>query len=160
MKRVLFIAVVVVLASAAACGGGGGDDDDSMNMEGSTGSTGASPAASRTVEVTMIDIAYEPKTLNVQRGERIEFVFHNQGKIAHDAFIGDTGAQGEHEKEMREADPKDGGHMGGSEAYAVTVEPGKTERLAYTFDKPGTIEIGCHQSGHYAAGMKVAVTVT
>ena len=40
---------------------------------------------------------------------------------------------------------------------AVTVEPGDTAELTHTFDDTGTIEIGCHQEGHYAAGMTVEV---
>lgn len=107
----------------------------------------------------MVDIAYEPKTVNVQRGERIELVFYNKGKIAHDAFLGDTSAQADHEKEMRRQrrDPMASHDTGDS---AITVVPGQTGQLTHTFDKTGKVEIGCHQVGHYAAGMKVAVTVT
>jgi uncharacterized cupredoxin-like copper-binding protein len=155
MKRIL-LATSLVAIVAAACGGG--DDQSGMNMEGSTGTSGATAPAARSVDVTMVDIAFQPTSLRVQRGDRIEFVFHNQGKIAHDAFMGDMAAQADHEKEMREEDSKGGGHMS-REANAVTIEPGKTERLAYTFDEPGMIEIGCHQPGHYTAGMKIAVTV-
>jgi uncharacterized cupredoxin-like copper-binding protein len=156
MKHIILLAAAAALFTAAC---GGGNDHKSMNMEDSTGTTGGGAAgASKTVDITMIDIAYDPKTVNVQPGERLEFVFHNQGKIAHDAFIGDRAAQGEHEKEMTQGSGSTMGHMTG-EANAITVKPGKTERLTYTFDKTGTIEIGCHQPGHYAAGMKVSVTV-
>ena len=155
MRRMLFAAAALSIVTAA-CGGGNGDHS-TMDMDKSTGTTGAAAAASRTVDVDMVDIAYEPKTLSVRRGERIEFVFHNKGKIAHDAFIGDTGAQADHEKEMQEKGSMAGGHGMGD--TAITVEPGQTGRVTHTFDKAGTVEIGCHQPGHYAAGMKVAVTV-
>jgi uncharacterized cupredoxin-like copper-binding protein len=49
--------------------------------------------------------------------------------------------------------------MGGGDMNAITVEPGKAGQLTHTFDKTGTVEIGCHEPGHYAAGMKIAVTV-
>lgn len=161
MKRILLAAAIMGLVTAA-CGGGGNDHEgmNTMNTEGSTATSGVTAAATRTVEVTMVDIAYQPTTLNVQRGERIEFVFQNKGAIAHDAFIGDTAAQAEHEKDMREGGSKGGHDKMGGEGNAITVEPGKTGRLAYTFDKPGAIEIACHEPGHYAAGMKIAVTVT
>src|SRR5688572_19323444 len=152
------VVVVALVALVASACGGGNDDHSSMNMDGSTGSTAAGGAPTRTVDIDMVDIAYDPKTLSVQRGERIEFVFHNKGKIIHDAFVGDTAAQADHEKEMHE-----GGSMAGEHGMgdtAITVDPGQTGRLTYTFDKPGTIEIGCHQPSHYVAGMKVAVTVT
>jgi uncharacterized cupredoxin-like copper-binding protein len=159
MKRTLLAAAILPIVTVAC---GSGKNHSTMNMEGSTGTTGATAAPTRTVDIDMVDIAYEPKTVSVQRGERIEFVFHNKGKIAHDAFIGDTAAQADHEKEMREAkeDSMTGGHGMGDGAKAITVDAGQTGQLAYTFDRPGTIEIGCHQPGHYAAGMKVALTVT
>ena len=156
MKRTLVAAALVALF-ATACGGGNGDHSN-MKMEGSTGTTGAAASPTRTVDIDMLDIAYEPKTLSVQRGERVEIVFHNKGKIAHDAFLGDTAAQADHEKEMRET--KEGSMAGhGTGDTAITVDPGQTGRLTHTFDKTGTVEIGCHQVGHYAAGMKIAVTV-
>ena len=155
MKPTVVAAALVALL-ATACGGGNGDHS-SMNMDGSTGTTGAAAAPTRTVNIAMVDIAYEPKTLSVQQGERIEFVFDNKGSIRHDAFIGDAAAQAEHEKEAMEEGSMAGGHGMGD--TAITVEPGQTDRLTYTFDKPGTIEIGCHEPGHYAAGMKVIVTV-
>lgn len=52
-----------------------------------------------------------------------------------------------------------GGHGGGSDADAITVEPGDTGELTHTFDESGEFEIGCHEPGHYEAGMKIDVTV-
>ena len=153
MKRMLIAAAVLALVTAAC---GGGDDNPAMEME--------SPGA-KTVEIKMVDIAFEPKSIEVKAGERIEFVFENRGAIAHDAFIGDSAAQAEHEREMRAAeggsasDTTAGHGMGGGDGDKLTVEPGKTGRLTYTFNRPGTLEIGCHQPDHYAAGMKIAVTV-
>jgi len=103
----------------------------------------------------MVDIAFEPKELKVAKGEKVTFRFTNSGKLAHDAFIGDRAAQQEHEKEMGD---KHGGH--GSADDAVTVKPGGKAQLTYTFDESGKFEVGCHQPGHYAAGMKIDVEVT
>ena len=141
---VLAAATAVLLLSA--CGGG----DDTTAVSGDT----------RTAEVDMVDIAFEPDILKIAEGETVRFVFTNRGKVAHDAFIGDAAAQADHEAEMRDADSGDahGGH-GDKDDDAVTVEPGDTAELTYTFDGPGSVEIGCHQPGHYAAGMKVAVDV-
>jgi uncharacterized cupredoxin-like copper-binding protein len=155
MRRIVFAAAALFIVIAGC--GGGNEDHSSMNMDKSTVTTGAAAVPGRTIDVDMMDIAYEPKTLSVQRGEPVEFVFHNKGTIAHDAFIGDTAAQAGHEKEMQEKGSMAGGHGMGD--TAVTVEPGQTGRLTHTFDRAGSVEIGCHQPGHYAAGMKVAVTV-
>jgi uncharacterized cupredoxin-like copper-binding protein len=82
-------------------------------------------------------------------------MFTNRGQAVHDAFIGDKAAQDKHEEEMRHNDGKPGhAHEGG-----VTVAPGKTGALRYVFDKPGTLEIGCHRKGHYAYGMKAIIDV-
>jgi uncharacterized cupredoxin-like copper-binding protein len=91
----------------------------------------------------------------VKVGETVTFVFTNVGKAVHDAFIGDKAAQEQHEKEMREMkEGHDHAHAGG-----VTVHPGETGALRYFFDKPGDLEIGCHQPGHYKYGMKVVINV-
>jgi uncharacterized cupredoxin-like copper-binding protein len=135
------------LVLLAACG----DTDDG-------GSSGK--AATRTIEVDMVDIAFEPDRLEVEQGETVRFVFINRGEVPHDAFIGDEAAQADHEQEMRDAakDEHGGGHEDEDED-AVTVEPGDTAELTYTFDEPGTLEIGCHQVGHYDDGMKTTVEV-
>jgi uncharacterized cupredoxin-like copper-binding protein len=39
------------------------------------------------------------------------------------------------------------------------VAPGDTGELTYTFDEAGPLEVGCHEPGHYDAGMKIAVNV-
>ena len=38
--------------------------------------------------------------------------------------------------------------------------PASSGELTHTFDDAGTIEIGCHQPGHYDAGMTITVEVT
>lgn len=104
----------------------------------------------------MVDIGFKPAAIEVKRGETVSFVFTNRGRIPHDAFLGDGKEQDEHEQEMRAMkDPNDhAGHEGG-----ITVDPGQTGALRYSFTEPGTLEIGCHQPGHYAAGMKVSIKV-
>jgi uncharacterized cupredoxin-like copper-binding protein len=56
----------------------------------------------------------------------------------------------------------DVGMMGGTAADvdgAVTVEPGKTRSITTMFDETGTVLIGCHEPGHWEAGMKATITV-
>ena len=116
----------------------------------------AAPAGTRTVALAMEDIKFDQTALTVTAGETIDFQFTNTGKIAHDAFIGDTDAQMEHENEMAGMESAAGHSMGEA---AITVQPGAAGELSYTFTEPGTYEVGCHQPGHYAAGMKIEVTV-
>ncbi len=141
-RRVLGLVATVVFLGG--CGGGG---------HGAHSST-----ADRVVNVTMRDIAFDPAAVEVKAGETVRFVFHNEGQIRHDAFIGDEAAQAEHEKEMQEAgsDGKNG-HDGG---HGITVDPGDIGSLTHTFKAGDALIIGCHEIGHYAAGMKAAVTVS
>lgn len=142
------VIAVLALTVAAACGG-----DDS--------GTAASHGGTRTVKVEMRDIAYSIKTLDVKTGETVKLEFTNRGKVEHDAFIGDEMAQADHEKEMASggSDSSMTGMDHSADSDAITVKPGGNGALTYTFDKAGTVLIGCHKRGHYATGMKIAVTV-
>ena len=42
---------------------------------------------------------------------------------------------------------------------AVTIEPGETVSVLARLDEPGETLIGCHQPGHWPAGMKGVITV-
>jgi uncharacterized cupredoxin-like copper-binding protein len=78
--------------------------------------------------------------------------------------VGTPEDQADHEKEMAEGGKDSGGHDahggGSGDDNKITVEPGETGDLTYRFDEAGTYEIGCHEPGHYAAGMKLTVNVT
>jgi uncharacterized cupredoxin-like copper-binding protein len=143
---ILTAVVAAVVLFVAACGSG----DDSADQASDNDSAG------RIVQVEMVDIAFHPAAVTVAKGEKVTFRFSNKGKIAHDAFIGNADEQAAHEGQMRD----DGDMHHGDDEKALTVAPGKTGALTHTFDEAGTIEIGCHQPGHYTAGMKIAVTVT
>lgn len=144
ISRRRIIAVSSGLAFLATACGGGHDMAD-MNGDDTT----------RNITVEMVDLAFRPSSLSVRPRETVKFSFVNEGKVAHDAFVGDAAAQATHEHDMRAGGGMDHGDM----TNAITVQPGKTGTLTYTFSKAGQILIGCHQPGHYAAGMKVAVTI-
>jgi uncharacterized cupredoxin-like copper-binding protein len=149
-RRLLGTATAVVLAGAGVAGCGGGSHDSMSHSGGST-----EGAATRTVDVTMKEFSYDPASVTVKAGETVKFVFHNQGQILHDAFIGDEAAQAEHEKEMRE-----GGSMPHDGGDAIKVIPGATGTLTHTFKAGESLIVGCHETGHYQAGMKMALTVS
>ena len=142
-KRRYGLGFLAALLVVGACG---------HDSHGSSGDDAKAPA--RTIDVEMSEFAYAPTTVAVQAGETVKFVFHNAGLIIHDAFIGDEAAQAKHEKDMRSGD-MDKAHHGDD---GVTVEPGKTGSLTHTFERAGTLLIGCHQPAHYQAGMKLNIT--
>lgn len=126
---------------------------------GSSGDTAGGDA--RTVEIDMRDIAYSPDTVTVTAGETIRFVFTNTGEVVHDAYIGDDAAQDDHAMDMGDSAGMDhGGAMDESSTDAITVEPGETGELTYTFAARDDVLIGCHQPGHYQAGMRLAIELT
>ena len=117
----------------------------------------AGPA--RRINVAMEDHRFSPNVFDVRVGDTVTFVFTNFGKAVHDAFIGDKAAQEQHEKEMRGTP---GGHEHGQDHAhegGIAVSPGESGTLRYYFDKPGTLQIGCHQPGHYDAEMIAVVNV-
>lgn len=71
----------------------------------------------------------------------------------HEFYIGDEEAQAEHEQEMQ------AGGMTHDEPAGISVPPGETKELTFTFAEPGETLAGCHEPGHYAGGMKATITV-
>ena len=159
-------AALSLAAIAAACGGG---SDDGSALSSDDGVAEPGDAGARTVEVAMTDNEFSPSSLDVAAGATVAFTFRNDGTVTHDAVIGDEAAQAEHEDEMRAAESTTGddgmadmGHGtadGGDEA-AITVEPGASGEITYTFDDEGDLLVGCHEPGHYDDGMRIALSVS
>ena len=119
--------------------------------------TAAGPAKTQ-VQITMTDNAYSPTSVTVPKGEKVLLKFTNTGSVEHEAIIGDDTVQEDHAQEMKDGHAMSG--MGGSPSDRnVTVKPGESAEIATTFDTAGTLIIGCHETGHYEAGMKATLNV-
>ena len=151
------IIMVIALASIAlvACG----------SDEGTT--TGEDEGGVRTVEIAALDeLRFDPETIEVSVGETVRFVVTNEGAAPHDFLIGDEHSQEKHEEEMQagmthedEAAGEEGEHAEGF-PEAFLLEPGETKEVEVTFDEAGSFLYGCHQPGHYDAGMVGTITVS
>ena len=109
----------------------------------------------RVVEIdTTDDLTFIPADLKVTAGETITFRIVNEGTIVHDFTLGDQATQDEHAEEMAEMEG-----MAHDQPNTVTVAAGETKELTWTFTRPGAVLIGCHQPGHYEAGMTGQVSV-
>jgi uncharacterized cupredoxin-like copper-binding protein len=114
------------------------------------------------VRVVMNDrFRYRPDAIMVRAGRRITFAVTNAGKLPHEFTLGDRATQLAHERQMQDM-TSTGGHVhthdptgGGS----LTVPPGETRRLPWTFDEPGLVLYGCHVLGHWSAGMRGTIVV-
>lgn len=155
----LILSVIAAMLLLAACADSADEtptatDDD--HSEFAFGDPATAEEADRTLEVIATDdLRFDPETVTVAEGETILFRIVNQGQLPHDFTLGDEAAQQEHEEEMAEM----GGMEMPDEPNAVAVAAGETKELAWTFTQDGTVLFGCHQPGHYAAGMKGEVTV-
>lgn len=151
--RAITVALTATLILAAA--GCGSDQSTSASSRGAT----------RSMDITMTDNAYMPAQMQVTKGETVTMRFRNNGTVRHEAILGDNATQMRHHDEMTAStatmDP--GGGHGGMQSEdspdAITVEPGKTGEMTHTFSESGTILIGCHEPGHWEAGMKATVNV-
>lgn len=119
--------------------------------------SGGANGADRTVAVRMFDdMRYEPERFDVSAGETVRFEVTNSGEVRHEFFIGTTDEHRVHAEEMRESEHGDDAH---ANPAAVTVEPGATGTLEYTFEEAGELLVGCHEPGHYESGMVAPLTV-
>lgn len=139
--------VIALLLTVAACSSGGSSPAPST------------PKASASTDTTEFavkltdDLRMDPASMSVKVGTPVAFVVTNTGKTDHEFVLGDDAEQMTHEQSM-------GGMAMTETATAISVKPGETKTLTYTFAKVGAFLAGCHQPGHYAGGMKAAITVT
>jgi len=163
----LFIAAALALVSLPSLADGG----KSFTF----GEPAPAAKATRTVEVVLKDIAFEPQSLKVKAGETVRFVLINKGQLPHEFNLGDKAMHAEHQKEMVAMQGKlftagmnhegmdhgqmnhgDHGHDAGN---TVLVQPGQRAELTWTFRQSVPIEFACNVPGHYQAGMVGPLTI-
>lgn len=147
---VLAAAVVALVG----CGGGGTKSSGAAAV--------AQPAnaaqATRTVDIEANDdLKFVPANATVAKGATVAFKVTNVGKMDHEFEVGNRAFQDDHEKEMR---GMPAGMDMPDEATGFDVKPGETKTIAFTFPAAGTLLYGCHEPGHYAAGMKGTIKVS
>lgn len=146
--RRLALAPALVLA-VAACSGAASQPPASGPADASAG------AASQTIEVKLTDaLRIEPAAMTVKAGQPVTFMVTNIGAIEHEFYLGGEAAQAEQERMMQS------GEMAHDNAEGVSLKPGETKELTYTFADVGQTLAGCHVAGHYGGGMRATLTVT
>lgn len=138
---------------------------------GAIGEPGKPSAVTRTINLTMIDNEFEPKSLSFTEGETIRFIVVNKGEFVHEFNIGTPKMHAGHQEEMMlmaergilEADRinrdrmgmkmGDGKPMMHEEPNSVLLEPGESAEIVWTFGAQKGLEFACNVPGHYEAGM-------
>ena len=144
---ILALAAMVVAASANA-------HDRSRRPSFSAGEPGDPRKPARTVEVIMKEMAYEPWSIEVKRGEQIRFVIRNAGTEDHEFLLATTKENLAHAEMMKKHR-----HMRHDEPNAVTLAPKQSTELLWKFSKAGTFEYSCLIPNHREYGMTGRVTV-
>lgn len=123
---------------------------------GALGQPADAATADRTVRIIASDqLTFDPDATQVKVGETVTFEIENTGTTDHEFVLGSPAYQAAHEQEMQ------GGHMDmGDEENAVEVPAGTTMSITWQFTEAGETQFGCHEPGHFAAGMIGDLTVT
>ena len=145
---------ICIALAAAAIGASASAHDRAHRQSYSAGDPGDSRKPARTVEIVMSEMAYEPSSIEVKRGEQIRFVIRNGGKEDHEFLLATTKENLEH-AEMMKKHP----HMKHEEPNGVTLAPKKSTELLWKFSKAGTFEYSCLIPDHREYGMIGRVTV-
>lgn len=156
-------AVLVSIAAAGLVFAGCSSDEGSSGNGGSAsesfdfGQPADAADADRTVKITANDdFTFDPDAVEVEVGEVVTFSVTNSGKLPHDFTLGPGDVQVEHEKEMAEMGDMEMDH----DPNAISVPAGETGELTWEFTEAGSVLYGCHEQGHYDAGMVGDIDVT
>jgi len=144
----------IALAATAAIGASASAHDHAHRQSWTAGEPGDPRKPARTVEIVMSEMAYEPSSVEVKRGEQIRFVIRNAGKEDHE-FLLATAKDNLQHAEMMKQHP----HMKHEEPNGVTLAPQKSAELFWKFSKAGTFEYSCLIPDHREYGMIGRVTV-
>jgi uncharacterized cupredoxin-like copper-binding protein len=99
-------------------------------------------ASPRLVHIDMSDeLKFDPSSLVVAHDETIRFLVTNSGTVTHEFALGPA--------DKVAADEVDGKVV----VEADEIEAGMLKELVYTFDGTGPYGYGCHEPGHFEAGM-------
>ncbi len=119
-----------------------------------TGTSSAGLSGAPTVQVTLTDFAIRSSITTFQMGTTYHFVVTNAGHTDHEWMIAPP---------MMSDMPMEQMHQMAL-MHINMVHPSQTETMDYTFHQmpmtqQGNLEMACHFTGHYEAGMKLPIAV-
>jgi uncharacterized cupredoxin-like copper-binding protein len=120
----------------------------------SAGEPGNASKASRTIEVTMSEMEFNPSRIEVKRGEQIRFIVRNAGTEDHEFLLASTEDNLKHAEAMKK-NPR----MEHDDPNGVRLAPKKSAEIIWKFTKAGTFEFACLIPDHRDYGMTGRITV-
>lgn len=139
---------------------------DKHGEEFAFGEKGDPADVARTIEIDMMDNAFNHKSLDIMPGETIRFKVHNSGEFVHEFNIAMMPMHMEHQEQMMqmmesgvlEGDRINHAMMSGdmmhNDPNSVLLEPGQSGEVIWHFQKASDVEFACNVPGHYEAGMR------
>jgi uncharacterized cupredoxin-like copper-binding protein len=119
------------------------------------GQPGKATAKTRVVRISMAaPMRFTPASVKVAAGETVRFVLTNTDDRAHEFMLGEIKALQAHAVEMQKHP-----EMVHDEANAITLLPGQSGELVWTFPKSGVVDFACLLPGHFDAGMQGRIEV-
>ncbi|MGY8710512.1 plastocyanin/azurin family copper-binding protein [Bradyrhizobium sp. 18BD] len=155
MKKATLVATVALAAaSVSALPALGHDHGHGQHESYSAGEPGDPAKPSRTIEIAMSEMDYNPFKIEVKRGEQIRFVLRNVGTADHEFLLATTKENLKHAEVMKKASAHGARR---AERRARRAEENRRDRVEFT--KPGTFEYSCLIPNHREYGMTGHVTV-
>ena len=147
--------LVFVFLSASTWAGDHHSDGHHHGDSASMGEAGIAQQVTRTVVVTMADtMRFSPATVEVRKGETLEFIVRNTGKVKHEMVLGTA-----HDLKAHASLMKQHPGMEHNDDNMVSVEPGQEGRILWHFSHSEKVQFACLQPGHFEAGMKGVIQV-
>jgi uncharacterized cupredoxin-like copper-binding protein len=148
--------VAVAMPAAAHSGDPHAKKAGALREEQKAWGIAAEPSrARRTIVVRMTDtMRFSPDLIEVPLHQTVRFDIRNDGTMLHEMVIGTPQELEAHAALMAKFPA-----MEHDEPYMAHVDAGKTGRIVWTFNRPGTFEYACLIAGHYQAGMRGRIVV-
>jgi len=148
-RRAFVLGVALVAALAPLRAGAHGHHESF-----SAGEPGDPAKPSRTIEVVMTEMAFEPELIEAKRGEQVRFVIRNAGKEDHEFMLATLKENLKHADLMKKHP-----HMEHADPNGVRLSPNQSAEIVWKFTKAGTFDYSCLIEDHRDLGMSGKVVV-
>ncbi|MBA4781728.1 MAG: copper oxidase [Rhizobiales bacterium] len=128
------------------------------------GNAGDPAHVSRDVSIIMEEtndgrMIFAPSDIMVKAGETLRLRFLNKGENDHEFVMGDPQGLEQHRLEMLAASNAGHPHHEHGAANMISLIPGETGEIIWTFPATGTVAFACLIPGHYELGMHGKIIV-